>query len=192
MTRFPVGTRRTLGGHNLGTLVFETGRPARVDHYAESSSGALGDVVREAAVRSAVGTPIVVDGRLWGLIAAGSSLEQPLPADTETRLASFTELVATAIANTEGRAALARLAEEQAALRRVATLVAQATAAAGVRGGRRGGRRAAGGRLRDPGPVRPAGHDQVVGTWTADRRPGADPGRRPAAARRPERDHAEV
>jgi signal transduction histidine kinase len=122
--RFPVGTRRTLGGHNLGTLVFQSGRSARVDGYAESSSGALGAVVREAALRSAVGTPIVVDGRLWGLIAAGSSLEQPLPPDTEARLASFTELVATAIANTDSRAALARLAEEQAALRRVATLVA--------------------------------------------------------------------
>jgi signal transduction histidine kinase len=106
--------------------VFETGRPVRIDGYADSSSGALG-VVREAALRSAVGTPIIVDGRLWGLIAAGSSLEQPLPPDTETRLASFTELVATAIANTDGRAALARLAEEQAALRRVATLVARTT-----------------------------------------------------------------
>ena len=126
VARVPVGTRKTLGGHNLGTLVFETGRPARVDRYADSSSGALGVVVREAALRSAVGTPIIVDGRLWGLIAAGSSLEQPLPPETETRLASFTELVATAVANTDGRAALARLAEEQAALRRVATLVAQA------------------------------------------------------------------
>ncbi|HEY5244620.1 MAG TPA: GAF domain-containing protein, partial [Acidimicrobiales bacterium] len=127
VARFPVGTRRTLGGHNLGTLVFESGRPARVDGYADSSSGALGVVVREAALRSAVGTPIIVDGRLWGLIAAGSSLEQPLPLDTETRLASFTELVATAVANAESRADQARLAEEQAALRRVATLVARAT-----------------------------------------------------------------
>ncbi len=127
VARFPVGTRRILGGHNLGTLVFESGRSARVDGYADSSSGALGVVVREAALRSAVGTPIIVDGRLWGLIAAGSSLEQPLPLDTETRLASFTELVATAVANAESRAALARLAEEQAALRRVATLVARAT-----------------------------------------------------------------
>jgi signal transduction histidine kinase len=41
------------------------------------------------------------------VIAAGSSLKQPLPADTEARLASFTELVATAIANAESRAALA-------------------------------------------------------------------------------------
>jgi signal transduction histidine kinase len=127
VTRFPVGTRRTLGGHNLGTLVFESGRSVRVDGYADTSSGALGVVAREAALRSAVGTPMMVDGRLWGLIAAGSSLEQPLPPDTETRLASFTELVATAVANAESRAALARLAEEQAALRRVATLVARAT-----------------------------------------------------------------
>jgi signal transduction histidine kinase len=127
VARFPVGTRRTLGGRNLGTLVFESGHSARVDGYADYSSGALGVVVRETALRSAVGTPIIVDGRLWGLIAAGSSLEQPLPLDTEARLASFTELVATAVANAESRAALARLAEEQAALRRVATLVARAT-----------------------------------------------------------------
>jgi len=41
------------------------------------------------------------------LIAAGSIEEQPLPADTEARLASFTELMAMAIANAESRAALA-------------------------------------------------------------------------------------
>jgi signal transduction histidine kinase len=107
VAHFPVGSRWTLGGHNLGTLVFETGRPARVDGYADSSSGPLGAAVREAALRSAVATPIIVEGRLWGLIAAGSILEQPLPADTDARLASFTELVATAIANAESRAALA-------------------------------------------------------------------------------------
>jgi signal transduction histidine kinase len=122
--RFPVGSRRTLGGHNIGTLVFETGRPARVDSYADSSAGQLGAITRAAGIRSAVGTPIIVEDRVWGVISAGSSLE-PLPPGTESRLASFTELVATAIANAESRAALARLAEEQAALRRVATLVAR-------------------------------------------------------------------
>ena len=60
---------------------------------------------------------------------SSTSGEQPLPADAEARLASFTELVATAIANAESRAALARLAQEQAALRRVATLVARGAAA---------------------------------------------------------------
>jgi signal transduction histidine kinase len=123
---FPVGTRRTLGGHNLGTLVFESGRPTRVDGYAESSSGEIGGTVRVAGLRSAVGTPVIVEGRLWGLIAAGSTLEQ-LPADAETRLVSFTKLVAAAVANAESRAALARLAQEQAAVRRVAVLVARAT-----------------------------------------------------------------
>jgi signal transduction histidine kinase len=54
-----------------------------------------------------VGTPIIVEGRLWGVITVSSTLERPLPLDTEERLASFTELVATAIANAESRAALA-------------------------------------------------------------------------------------
>ncbi|HET6187140.1 MAG TPA: GAF domain-containing protein, partial [Trebonia sp.] len=106
----------------------QTGRPARIDSYAESSSGTLGAGIREAGLRSAVGTPIIVEGRLWGLIPVGSQREQPLPADTEARLASFTELVATAIANAESHEALTRLAEEQAALRRVATLVARGAA----------------------------------------------------------------
>ncbi len=89
-------------------------------------------------LRWAAGTPVIVEGRLWGLIAAGSTVEQPMPPDTEARLVSFTELVATAIANAQNRAALARLAAEQAALRRVATLVARGVrAGGGVRGGHR-------------------------------------------------------
>ena len=123
----PVGIRWPLEGHNVSTLVFESGRPARIDRYADSSSGPVSAGPREIGIRSAVGTPVIVEGRLWGVIFAGSTLEQPLPADTEARLASFTELVATAVANTDSRAELARLAEEQAALRRVATLVARAT-----------------------------------------------------------------
>ena len=123
----PVGIRWPLEGRNASTLVFETGRSARIDRYADSSSGPVSAAPWETGIRSAVGTPVIVEGRLWGVIFAGSTLEQPLPPDTETRLASFTELVATAIANADSRAALARLAEEQAALRRVATLVAQAT-----------------------------------------------------------------
>jgi GAF domain-containing protein len=124
--RFSVGQRLMIGGKNLNTIVFETGRPCRLDSYADAS-GPVGVAIREAGVRSAVATPIVVEGRLWGVMAAGSSREEPLPADTEAQLASFTELVATAIANAESRAKLAKLAEEQAALRRVATLVARGT-----------------------------------------------------------------
>jgi signal transduction histidine kinase/putative methionine-R-sulfoxide reductase with GAF domain/uncharacterized protein YoaH (UPF0181 family) len=121
----PAGTRLKLGGKNVTTLVFETRRSARIDDY-RAASGPFADVARErdARLRSSVGTPIVVEASLWGVVVVGCSEEQSLPADTEARLASFTELVATAIANTESRAGLARLAEEQEALRRVATLVA--------------------------------------------------------------------
>jgi signal transduction histidine kinase len=117
-------SRTTLGGRNLATIVFDTGRPARIDSYAEAS-GALGDAAREAGVGAAVGTPVTVDGRLWGVIVAGSRREQALAADAELRLASFTELVATTLANAESRAGVTRLAADQAALRRVATLVAR-------------------------------------------------------------------
>jgi signal transduction histidine kinase len=103
---FPVGTRLFLGGKNLSTIVAQTGRSARIDNYADAS-GPIGVASRETGVRSAVATPIIVEGRLWGVMAADSTLEQPLPADTEARLADFTELLATAIANAESRAALA-------------------------------------------------------------------------------------
>jgi signal transduction histidine kinase len=53
------------------------------------------------ALRSAVATPIIVQGRLWGLVAVGSRRDKLLPSDTEARLASFTELVDTAVANAE-------------------------------------------------------------------------------------------
>jgi signal transduction histidine kinase len=117
-------TKWSLAGKNIGTLACQTGRPARIDSFADAA-GPLGDVGREYGVGAGVGTPVIVEGRLWGVMATYSPLGQPLPADTEARLGVFTELVATAIANAESRAELARLAEEQAALRRVATLVAR-------------------------------------------------------------------
>jgi GAF domain-containing protein len=123
---FPIGSRWTPEGNNLCSLVAGTGRPARIESYADAS-GPIDVAVRGTGVRSAVGTPIIVEGRLWGVMAAGSGRDEPMPADTETRLTQFTELLATAVANAESRAGLARLAEEQAALRRVATLVANGT-----------------------------------------------------------------
>jgi signal transduction histidine kinase len=121
---FPVGSRWPLGGKDVSTMVARTGRPARIDSYGEAA-GALADAIRERGIGSSVGTPIVVEGRVWGVMTASSGPGQPLPPDTEMRLASFTELVATAISNTEARTQVGRLLEEQAALRRVATLVAR-------------------------------------------------------------------
>src|SRR5262249_20144365 len=67
-------------------------------------------------------TPIFVEGRLWGVFAVHSG--QLLPQAAESRTQQFSDLVATAIANAQARSNVARLANEQAALRRVATLVA--------------------------------------------------------------------
>ncbi|MCW2691550.1 MAG: Histidine kinase [Mycobacterium sp.] len=121
---FPVGTRVQLGGRNVVSLVIQTGRPARIDDYADAT-GSVADAARGWGLRSAIGAPISVEGRLWGVISVASGQERRLPADTEVRLAGFTELVATAIANAQARMELRGFAEEQAALRRVAALVAR-------------------------------------------------------------------
>ena len=122
----PVGTRVSTGGRNVITLVHQTGRPVRLDDYA-NATGPGGTLVRESGLRAAVGVPVSVEGRLWGLIGVAST-RGFLPADTEARLAGFTELAASAIASAQARAELRSFAEEQAALRRVAVLVARAAA----------------------------------------------------------------
>ena len=116
---FPIGSRRPLDTPGLLATIRHTGHAERVEDYAQTPGDDAG------VVRSAVGTPIVVGGRVWGAIVLLSPRRASLPEDTEARLADFTELVATALANSESRAALSRLADEQAALRRVATLVAR-------------------------------------------------------------------
>jgi signal transduction histidine kinase len=100
-----VGSRGTVAGKKLVTSVFETGRSARMDDYADAS-GPPRIGARERGVCSAVGTPIMVDGRVWGVAVAGSFGEQRLPEDAEARIGSFTDLVATAIVNAESLAAL--------------------------------------------------------------------------------------
>ena len=121
----PVGRRVTLEGDSVVGIVSRTGRPARVDDY-EHAAGSAAALVRELGLGSSVGAPIVVDQRLWGaLIVSFKHGDRALPPDTESRVQAFTELVAMAISNTETHVEVARLAEEQAALRRVATLVAE-------------------------------------------------------------------
>jgi PAS domain S-box-containing protein len=100
-TAVPVGKRLSLEWDDIASRVLRTGRPARLD----DSSIAPG--ARCATIRSAVGTPITADGRLWGVMIAASPRPGPLPADTEARIGAFTELVATAISNVQARADLA-------------------------------------------------------------------------------------
>ena len=62
--------------------------------------------MRRLGLRSAVGAPIIVDGRIWGALVIGSSQPEPMPAETEARIGDFADLVATAISNAETRAEL--------------------------------------------------------------------------------------
>jgi signal transduction histidine kinase len=120
-----VGTRLSLDRDSVIGRAFRTRRPARMDDYADAE-GSTAEYTRALGARSVVGAPIVVEGRIWGLLTAASLRAGPLPVGTESRMGAFTELVATAIANAEARKELERIAAEQAALGRVATLVAEA------------------------------------------------------------------
>ncbi|MCU1694994.1 MAG: histidine kinase,GAF protein [Mycobacterium sp.] len=105
MKNMPVGERFSLEGESVTAMVFDTGRAARMVSY-ENASGSVAARMRDLGLRTAVGAPIVVDGRLWGAAIVGWSRPEPLPSDTEARVGDFADLVATAIANAESHAQL--------------------------------------------------------------------------------------
>jgi signal transduction histidine kinase len=98
---FPLGSRLTPEPPVPLAVVLRTGRPARLDDFSQVSD-AHGDAIRRLGIRSAVAAPIVVEGHLWGAIAVGTRRER-FSADTEARMAGFTELVGTSIANADSR-----------------------------------------------------------------------------------------
>jgi signal transduction histidine kinase len=85
--------------------VRRTGGPAWVRDY-EDAGGAGAAWAGEHGIRSSVGSPIVVERRLWGVIVALYRATGSRPEGME-RMLAFTELVAMAVANTESRAQLA-------------------------------------------------------------------------------------
>ncbi len=139
---FPVGSQWALDPDSLNAMVLETARPARIDDYL-GLPGPIAVAARASGVNSGVGVPIMVDGSVWGMIAAGRRAPAETPplfagnytgrivlateplSEIEARLGAFTELVATSISRTQAQDDLRRLADEQASLRRVATLVAE-------------------------------------------------------------------
>jgi signal transduction histidine kinase len=89
-------------GHNISAIVRRTGKPVRLETLSEAGGGFV-DVFRSLGSRVLVGTPIVVEGRLWGTIVASWNSDEPRPADTEERMARFAGLLETAIANADAR-----------------------------------------------------------------------------------------
>jgi PucR C-terminal helix-turn-helix domain/GAF domain len=94
--KWPVGARTPTAGNTLASMVQRTGGPARMDTY-ENAAGVLATHVRAVGIRAAVGVPVIVDGRVWGLAAVGSGRPGPMPADIEVRISGFAELVASVV-----------------------------------------------------------------------------------------------
>ena len=102
--------------------------PAARQGLMTDLSGAHGPLAQDArthGIKSAASTPIMATGRAWGVILAGSRTKWAPPTCAPRCLNSFADLLGAAISSAEGRARVTRLAEEQMALRRVATLVAR-------------------------------------------------------------------
>ncbi|MDQ4145269.1 MAG: CHASE3 domain-containing protein [Actinomycetota bacterium] len=101
-----LGTPLSLDGESVSASIVKRGQPVRIDDYSQAS-GPLAESMKQIGIRSSVGGPIVVDGRVWGVMVASSRAPRSLPPQTESRLTAFTELVATAISNAQARADLA-------------------------------------------------------------------------------------
>jgi signal transduction histidine kinase len=102
----PVGERFPLEGENLAGEVHRTGWARRKEGY-EAAAGPIAAAVRELGICAAVASPIVVEGTVWGMIAVLSRDPEPLPLDTEARLAEFSRHAGIAVANDKGSSDLA-------------------------------------------------------------------------------------
>ena len=110
--------RRSVGGRDaVYPRHFVTGRgdggrggdladpePASVD--VAGLGGSVATALLENGLRFVTAAPIEVEGRLWGAMLALESEREALPAGVVNRLESFTELVATAVANATAQSEL--------------------------------------------------------------------------------------
>jgi PAS domain S-box-containing protein len=99
---FQAGTTWPVEEHTVAALLPEIGRPSRIEDFGEIG-GMIPDAIADTGIRSGTGAAIVVDGEFWGVMGAGVAKSESLLDQIEDRLAEFTELVATAISNTEAR-----------------------------------------------------------------------------------------
>ncbi|GGM15248.1 CHASE3 domain-containing protein [Dactylosporangium sucinum] len=101
--RIPLG-RVTLQGHGIAGRVLRSGRPVRLE--GDESADFLAREFGDSRIRSAIGAPIIVADRCWGALKALSTSDRALEQQDAMRAAEFTDLVASAIANSQARADL--------------------------------------------------------------------------------------
>jgi len=104
-SKMPIGERLSLDGDNVAAKILSTGAPARIDSF-DGAAGRTAERIRQLGMRSAVGAPVIVDGRLWGALVIASSQNEPMPGDTEAHIGDFADLIAIAISNAATRAEL--------------------------------------------------------------------------------------
>ena len=104
--------------------VARTGAPGRMATEDPGVSEQLYELLVGLGVTHVVAAPIVVSGNIWGAVVASVTRDLQFAENAEERLGEFAALVAVALANSQAREELAALADEQAALSRVAVAVA--------------------------------------------------------------------
>jgi PAS domain S-box-containing protein len=125
----PTGTTFRLDGDGVLAGVHRTGRPARVDDYADLGDDPVAILAQKASFQCSVAAPVRVSGELWGAVLASARWQGLLPAGTEAWLGDFAEILAMAVANDATRAQRDQLAVD---LRRAQRLEAVGQLAAGV------------------------------------------------------------
>ena len=119
------GSVYAYGGDTIVARIVRSGTPQRIDAVTDMETAFAHERWRELGISASIGAPIIADGEVWGVVTTSRTAEhEPFPPGAELRLGDFAALISQAIANAESRRQVAALAEEQAALRRVATLVA--------------------------------------------------------------------
>ena len=101
---FTLGTSSPVEETAVAAVIWRTRQPASVD--VAGLGGSVATALLENGLRFVTGAPIEVEGRLWGAMLALESEREALPAGVVNRLESFTELVATAVANATARSEL--------------------------------------------------------------------------------------
>ena len=99
------GTSLSLDGDSVSAMVRDRAEPARIDSFADAE-GPVSALLRDIGIRSSAGSPIIVAGHVWGVMIASTRSSEPIAPDAEARLAQFTDLAATAVANAQSRSEL--------------------------------------------------------------------------------------
>ncbi|WP_200926820.1 GAF domain-containing protein [Sphaerimonospora mesophila] len=104
----PLGSRWPLEGESIPVIVLETGRAVHITNYADAT-WKMARWARERGYFAAIGTPILVDGGLWGVLKAFYHVDEDAPDHVDEHMLELTELVTIAISSAPAASARRRL-----------------------------------------------------------------------------------